>query len=200
MSDRRSRRGPIPADQLRAELASDPDYAAQQERADVELRRKRAVLREAEAPLVAELQDAGIDVESAWDLVNSSTPYPEALPILLKHLARQYPDRVREGIARALAVRDAEFAWEPLARLYRQETAGSDAKDGLAVALAAASDDAVIDDLISLARDSAHGESRLLLLRALKRSRSPLARAALEEFTEDPALAEEARRLLGRGR
>lgn len=95
--------------------------------------------------------------------VNTSTPYPAALPILLEHLERPYPDRVREGIARALAVHDAKFGWGTLVRLYRQEAPGTDAKDGLAVALAAASDDEVVDEVISLARDSAHGESRLLL-------------------------------------
>lgn len=142
----------------------------------------------------------GFEVDSAWDLVNTSTPYPAALPILLEHVERPYPDRVREGIARALAVRDARVGWGTLVRLYRQEEAGTDAKDGLAVALAAASDDEVVDDVISLVGDSTHGEGRLLLLRGLKRSRAPQARAALEEFAEDPVLGEEARRLLSGGR
>ncbi len=125
-----------------------------------------------------------------------ATPYPAALPILLEHLGRPYPDRVREGIARALAVRDARFGWEALVRLYRDEPAGSDAKDGLAVALAAVSDDGVVDEVISLARDSAHGESRILLLRGLKRSQAPQARAALGDFSRDPVLGREARALL----
>lgn len=80
--------------------------------------------------------------------------------------------------------------------LYRDEPAGSDAKDGLAAALAAVSDDDVIDELITLAGDSAHGESRILLLRGLKRSRAPQARASLEEFSEDPVLGQEVRALL----
>jgi hypothetical protein len=67
------------------------------------------------------------------------------------------------------------------------------------VAIAAAATDEVIGDVIVLARDSAHGESRLLLLRALARSRDPRARAALEEFAEDPELSKEAGRLLGAG-
>jgi hypothetical protein len=105
-------------------------------------------------------------------LVNTSTPYPDALPILLEHLQCPYPDRAREGVARALAVRDAKFACARLVELYCPEPADTNAKDGLAVALAAASDDEVIDELISLARDSAHGASRSLLLRGLKRSRT----------------------------
>ena len=179
-----------------AELQADPEYVARQQQRDAELQRKAAAWREAEAPLVEELRAAGFEVESAWDLVNTSTPYPAALPILLEHLGRPYPDRVREGIARSLAVRDAKFGWETLTRLYRDEPAGSDAKDGLAAALAAVSDDDVLDELVSLAGDSVHGESRILLLRGLKRSRAPQARAALEEFSGDPVLGQEARALL----
>jgi hypothetical protein len=171
-----------------------------QRRQDEELERKKAEWRQAETPLIEQLREAGFEVDSAWDLVNTSTPYPEALPILLEHLERAYPDRVREGIARALAVPDARFGWETLTRLYRQEKVGTDAKDGLAVAIAATADDEALDEVISLARDAAHGESRLLLLRALARSNTLRAREALSEFAESPGLTKEARRLLGGGR
>lgn len=176
------------------------DMAEAQRQRDEELRAKAAEWRRAERPLAEELRASGFAVESAWDLVNTSTPYSAALPILLEHLERPYPDRVREGIARALAVRDAKFGWETLVRLYRDEPVGSDAKDGLAVALAAVSDNEVVDELVALARNPAHGETRILLLRGLKRSRAPQARAALEEFSGDPVLGQEARALLsGRG-
>lgn len=196
MSRRRSDRGSISAEDLLAELEADQDYQDEIKRQDEELARKAAEWRRAEAPLAEELRAAGFAVESAWDLVNTSTPYPAALPILLEHLGRPYPERVREGIARALAVRDARFGWDTLVQLYREEPAGSNAKDGLAVALAAVSHDDVVDELVSLARDPAHGESRILLLRRLKRSRAPQARAALEGFVEDPVLGQEARALL----
>jgi hypothetical protein len=199
VSKRPSGRAKTAAERM-AELQDDPEYVAERGRRDEELERKAAEWRRAEAPLVEELRSAGFDVDSAWDLVNTSTPYPEALPILLDHLERPYPDRVREGIARALAVRDARFGWKRLVRLYRDQAAGTDAKDGLAVALAAAADDDVVDELIALARDGTHAQSRLLLLRGLSRSKSALARAALEDFAGDRMLGEEARALLrGRG-
>lgn len=186
-------RGSKTAAELMAELQADPVYVAEQQRREEELQAKASAWRQAEAPLVEELRAAGVEVDSAWDLVNTSTPYPNALPILLEHLGRPYPDRVREGIARALAVgRDARFGWARLLELYREEPAGADAKSGLAAALAAIVDDDVVDEVIELARDDAHGESRILLLRALKRSRSPQARLALEEFVSDPVLGQEA--------
>jgi hypothetical protein len=178
---------------LRSEGRYDELRAAQEARRR-ESDRKAAEWRKAEQPLLADLRRTGIEVQSAWDLVNTSRPYLEALPVLLEHLARPYPDRVREGIARALAVRDARFAWPALVRLYQQEPPGTDAKDGLAVALAAISDRSTLSDLIRLAADRQQGTSRVLLIRGLTRSRQPSARAALERLQDDPEVGEEARR------
>lgn len=199
MSGKRTSRGPISAEDLIAELEADPEYVAETARQDEELARKAAEWRRAEEPLAEELRAAGFAVESAWDLVNTSTPYPEALPILLEHLECPYPDRVREGIARALAVRDAQFGAPVLTRLYREERAGTDAKAGLAVAIGEAAHDDVIDEVIALARDPVHGTSRVLMLDALARSDAPRALAALEAIAEDPEVGEEARRLLSEG-
>jgi len=173
-----------------ARLEADPDWVAKRAEEESVRQQREAEYRRAEEPLVAELRGAGYAVESAWDLVNTSTPYPEALPILLSHLQRPYPGAVREGIARALAVRPARFGWDVLTRLFRQETEER-VKDGLAVAIAATADEEVIDEVIALARDRQHGSSRLLLLRALERSKSPRARAALMELGTDPELEKE---------
>lgn len=101
-------------------------------------------------------------------------------------------DHCRElGIARALAVRDTKGpGWNLLMRLYLDET-NDQVRDGIAVAIAAASDDEVIDDVIALARDRRLGMSRLFFLRALKRSREPRARTALFELRSDPDLTKE---------
>jgi hypothetical protein len=186
----------VTAEELMAELEADSRYVARRQEREKDRRAKESEWRSAEAPLVEELRNAGFKVDSAWDLVNTDAPYPKAIPILLEHLQRPYPDRVREGIARALAVRDATFGWDLLMCLYRQEPSGTDAKDGLAVAIAGAADDMRLDDVITLARDAQHGSSRLLLLRALERSRSGRARAALETLAADPELADEVRRIV----
>lgn len=193
---RKATQRPIAATDLMAELEADPDFVAHRDQRKHELELQRSQWRTAEIPLRQALQSAGIDVQSVWDLVNTATPYPEALPILLEHLDRPYPDRVREGIARALAVRDAKFGWAQLVHHYQAEPDGSDAKDGLAAAIAAVADGEVVDDVIGLAQDRQHGASRLLLLKALRRSHDPRARAALEQFLRDPQLAIEVRRLL----
>jgi hypothetical protein len=190
----RKARGPITASELLEELESDPEWVAARERQERERLAQVAVWRKAEQPLVRELQEAGCKVETAWDLVNTAQPYPDVLPVLLEHLGRPYPDRVREGIARALAVRrDARFAWPALVSLYRREPAGTDTKHGLAAALAAISDRSTLPELIELVEDRRHGASRVLLIRGLTRSRQPEARAAVARLQDDPEVGEEAR-------
>ena len=187
----------VTAAELMAKLNADPEFVAKRAREEEERQKRAAEWRRAEAPLVGELRAAGYAVESAWDLVNTTAPYPTALPILLDHLQRPYPAAVREGIARALAVRGASFGWDVLTRLYRNEGEVR-AKDGLAVAIAAAANDELIGDVIALARDKSQGPSRLLLLGALERSANPRARAALMDLGTDPELKKEIQIILRR--
>lgn len=78
----------ISAADLMAQLNADPEFVAKRARAEHERLERVAEWRRAEAPLVAELRAAGVTVESAWDLVNTRSPYPSALPILLDHVRR----------------------------------------------------------------------------------------------------------------
>jgi len=64
-------------------------------------------------------------------------------------------------------------------------------KNGLANALAATVSRTTIDELIALAKDPSHGGSRLLLLRGIRRSRTPQAKQAIDELASDPEFAEE---------
>lgn len=195
-------------DLYRMKLTSDETarLRAINERRGQENERKAATWNELERPLAEELQAAGFDVGSAWDLFNRKQPwnkqerikpYAEALPILLKHLGFNYPPAIREGIARAMAMRESRFAWHDLVRFYRDEESNR-AKDGLAVAIAAAADSSVLDELIALAKDREQGSSRLLLLSALARSTLPKARAALMELGTDPELEQEVQIILKR--
>lgn len=181
------------------ELNSNPEYVASRERDRREAEAREAEYRAAERPLVKELLEAGYNVDSAWDLVNSAGTYPDALPILLAHLDRSYPDAVREGIARAMAVPQSRFAWHHLVHLYRDEDAGR-VKDGLATAIAAVAWPDVLGELIELAKDRKHGASRLLLLSALEHSADSAARSTLMKLGTDPDLGEEIQAILKRSK
>lgn len=182
---------------LLAKLQSDPVLISKLVEEDAERQRRAEEWERAETPLVEELRTAGFDVKSVWDLVGASIPYSRALPILASHLQRPYPARVREGIARALAVPQSIVFWDILTRLYTEEER-KDAKDGLAAAIAAAADDSVTDDVMSMAANKKNGPSRLLLLSALERAKDLRVIAALMELTADPELKIEAETILRR--
>jgi HEAT repeat protein len=58
--------------------------------------------------LKSELNKVGIYINDIYDLVNTSDPYPAAIPVLLKVLREGIMDvKIKEGIIRALAVKEA---------------------------------------------------------------------------------------------
>lgn len=187
------RRKGITVEEWMRELERDPEFARRKAERERELERREAESRKEQAALLRELAAVGVKVSTVWDLVNTSASYTAALPILLDHLKRPYSDGTREGIARALAVRATRpIGWSALVEEFEKtESSNKRVKDGIAVALAGASDDAVISELIALAKDRRHGDSRLLLLLGIKRSRRPEAKDAIEELATDPALSKE---------
>lgn len=185
---------------LMAELEKDPEYQEQQRRAKEELQKKQQHHSLAEVPLVRDLNAAGADVSSIWDLVNTKKTYANLLPILLDHLDRPYPDGIREGIARAMAVPEARLFWEELVDRYLAESDSSThgIKWALHLAIAEAADATVLDTLIRLTVDRRHGRNRALFVDALARIDDPKAHAALIELARDPDLSEDITRVMKR--
>jgi hypothetical protein len=186
---------PITADELMARLDSDPEHRAWQEAEDAKVARKIAERELAETPIVSDLAAVGVHVDSVWDLVNTRKTPSAALPILIEHLNRPYAVGIKEGIARALAVREAKFAWDSLKKMYEEETTPA-LRDALSIALSEAAHEGVLDDVIALASDKRHGESRLFLLSALKRSKDPSALATIQSLAVDPDFSYEVNRYL----
>lgn len=172
------------------------------ERRRQETQRKAVEWARAEVPLVEELRNAGARVSSVWDLVNTKDRYPQLVPILFAHLDRPYPQKVREGIARALAVPESRYRWDELVNRYLAETdtTPNGMKWALHLAVAAAADVSVLDTLIKLACDRRHGRNRALFIDALARINDPRAKAALAELANDPDLTDDVRRLKKRRR
>lgn len=196
----KSKKEPVTAAELMARLEADPDFVARRDAFDEELDARATAWTKAESPLREALAAVGLQVESAWDLVNTSEPYPEALPVLVEHLGKPYPSRVREGIARALAVPDAKFAWRILVEAYtREET--SEVKEAIAAAVAATADETVFTEVVALIRAKENGASRVLLLEVLEHhSPAERARTVLQEVAADAELTCEAQAMLKRMR
>ena len=185
-----------------AEMHADPKWVAAKQERDRLLKERTAQLLKAELPVRVDLARVGISVESVWDLVNTSKPYPAALPVLLEHLSRSYPDRVREGIARALAVSDSHFAWAQLLEAFRAEKATKygGVKWALACALGAAGTDQELAEVLLMLDDTSLGINRAPLLNILGRSSDPIAHAKLEQLQNDAILGAEARRIRKKSR
>lgn len=174
-----------------------------QERAFREVR-----LKEEQRVIIEELRKVGVVADSVWSLVNDPGPYPQAIPILLRHLKLPYSDATRDGIARCLAVPEptVRAAWPMLVEEYKKAPIGKGfiapgetkqyvlgAKEGLALAVRAAVSDQTLPEFISLIKDRSNGESRVLLLKVLRkrRKKDPAIAQLLKELVEDPDLKKE---------
>lgn len=145
----------------------------------------------AEAPMVADLRAAGAQIkDSVWELVKVKEPYPQLIPVLMEHLDKPYRVNIREGIARALAVREARPYWHTLVnRFLAEPEAPNQMKWALHLAVANSADESVLEDLIRLAVDRRLGRNRALMLAAFVRIGGPLAKATIEELRSDPDMA-----------
>ena len=186
------------------DLLNDPEYLGARESAE-KIRLEEERLTRAEEPLVRELREAGTKVDSAWDLRITKRTAPRLVPILLKHLERPYPVRIREGIAHALVVSAARPWWHKLKDLFLAESGPADPELGINrvkwaihMAVAATADASVVDELAELALDRRHGHHRQFFVDALAAIDEPRARAALQGLKDDAALADAFKRLAKR--
>jgi hypothetical protein len=196
---------PIQPGSIFEELANDPKYQAMRKRKEAEHAERVEAFRKDQEPIGKELEELGLHVRfqhTPFDireelvthighLTGTSDRYPEAIPILLKHIDKDYPDRVKECVARALATPDAKYARDRIVAKYESVPAAEEKgfKDGLAVAVLALSDDGDFEEIVQLLRDRRHGSSRVLLLTYLQKSKRPEAAAVIEELSLDPDLA-----------
>jgi hypothetical protein len=202
------KRPPMTAAEHSRLLEANPEFVAQREARERERAERVARIQVEVASLLAELQATGLKIQSVGDLIAMSERYEAAIPVLLKHLQMPYSDVVRETIARSLAVPELEVrkAWPMLVDEYRKAPMGwgikapgdtkeykFGAKNGLACALSVAVTDETLPELIAIAKDRTQGESRVLLLSALKKriNKNPLAKQAIEELATDPQLEKE---------
>ena len=109
-------RGAISATELMAELdrrmRDDPDYRAEREKFETELAERTRQAREAEQPILRDLASVGVNVDLVWDLHKSPDVASTAVPVLLSHLAVDYPARVvddRIGPERRISPRPLDW-------------------------------------------------------------------------------------------
>lgn len=184
------------ATEFMAELERDKEYQGKKAAFDAELQERTSALRGAEQPVVADLRNAGVEVDSVWDLVNTAEPYPAALPVLIEHLERGgYPDRVMESLGRALAVKPAVAFWDRLKALYLVPRSPGE-EEGTAVALAGCATGAHLDDLCEFLSVEERGQSRIYFLRPILNVGGDRGREIVEALRDDPVFGQEATALM----
>jgi hypothetical protein len=120
-------------------------------------RKGRDEVRRKSAPLVRALNDAGLEVESVWDLIGREYDFDSIIPVLLDHLEKPYPRVTREGILRALDVKGTgPLITKRLIELFRLEQ-DPEIKILTGSVLANFGDPAEIDDMVKLLQDRSHG-------------------------------------------
>lgn len=186
---------PVTATELLAQLESDPEWVARRDAREREHHERAERLRQAEAPLAEDLAAVGYPVESAWDL---RKPYPDALPVLFEHLEYHYPDPIREGIARRLGVRGAEFAWDRLVELFEatDESIEPQFKQGLGAAISELARKEHLATLERLLGQPELGPCRMFFYRSLTRLKAPNRWDIIERGLRDEQLKVQAAHLL----
>jgi hypothetical protein len=187
-------------EELLQELSHNKEYLKQKKAREKKRRILEKKLKCDEKPIIKDLFRVGIHVKSVWDLVNTREPYPEALPVLLAHLTRNYHPKTLAGISRALGVPEAindKAIWDTVVDLYLKT--GTDEsikppemrglKEGLAVAISNLCTKERLDLVIDLIKDEKHGESRGLIVYGLRRFRKdPKVKELLKSLSNDPVL------------
>ena len=153
-----------------------------------------------ERPLVKELQAAGFKVHSAWDFVNTSKGYVDAIPILIRHLSKPYHPRNKEGIVRALAVREAKgIACKALLEEYLKAS-----KDDFHYrwtfgnTMERVITKEYISEVLEIVKNPDNGDSRHMFIRALGKLKAQDAKKTLEKLVkgDSEVIAKEAEKAL----
>lgn len=163
-------------------------------------------LREKESQRVAKaLQGVGVKVDSIFDLVNTRRSYKQAIPLLMELLPTIQEPWIKEGVVRALAVKEA--VGEEVARAMIREFEAIDPsappmeqglKWAIANTLSVVARDPVFEEVAALARDKRHGKAREMLAEALARMKDPRAVDVLVDLLDDDEVAGHAVVALGK--
>jgi hypothetical protein len=185
-------------------LRTDPAYAARAKTVEDERAAVSAAIRHAERPVLDDLAKVGLALKTVWDLYKFPESRDKAIPVLLRHLVLDYPDRLLQGIGQGLADKSARPWWAELKGLYLKPQRDV-VRDRLAAALAECAKREHYDDLLAFVADPTLGENRIYFLRPINsignRIKPGQGRAVIEELQRDAAFQREASAILkGRSR
>lgn len=158
-----------------------------------------------DATLVRCLRDARAPVADVWELLEAREPCPDAIPALMAALPQVADLRIKQAIARALAVAEARplaagALWNEFLAAPAWKRRELQVKWAIGYALGVVCDDSVFGAVEALLRDRSHGWARTGLVYGLThmRERRDSAVALLLDLLEDPDCAADAVTALAR--
>lgn len=150
--------------------------------------------------LIDELADLDIKINSIWDLVNSKSKYPKAIPILMKYLPLVKYVRNKEGIVRALTVPEAKGLVVPL--LVKEYLQLPIDKENLRWAIGNTIYTTITEDdvesILPIVLDKTNGTSRQMFVAALGKVKLEKAEDVLVNLLDDEEVTPHALEALGR--
>lgn len=146
-------------------------------------------MKEDEEKIREELSKVGIYVDSIYDLVNNKKPYPQAIPVLILLLKKGDISncRIREGIIRSLAVKEAkgkanavlinEYKRTPIEQQSLRWSIGNSIRVLIT--------DKDIEDVLEIVRNKENGSSRQMFVLALGKFKSEIVEDTLIQLLND---------------
>ena len=134
------------------------------------------------------LVDVGIEINDIYDLVNSSKPYPKAVPVLIDLLEKEISHNgIKEGIIRALAVKEAKGkANKVLLELVKNTSRDNSMllwTIGNTMEVIIMEED--ISDIVEIVSNPDHGLARQMFISALGKIESIYAEEVLISLLDD---------------
>lgn len=181
----------ITAGQFQEERKNDVQFQEMLRKKEAEMLLKEQILSKDDENLRKALYDVGIEVDSVWDFVNTADVYEEAIPVLIEHLSYNYMERNKEGIVRALAVKEAkgkanlalidEYNKTSPERHYYRWAIGN------TLNYIVTKED--IDKIIPIVLDKRNGDSRDMFIRALSKFKTEKVKETLMQLLKDEEVA-----------
>jgi len=184
----------ITAAELQEQLLHDEEYQKWIKEKEQIREALEAAYAEDEKPLVEDLTKAGFNITSSWDLVNTKSSYKSAIPILLEHLSKPYHLKNKEGIVRALAVKEAKGKASPLliAEYNRIPKEKMLLRWAIGNTICTTITENDVDSILPIVLDKTNGTSRQMFVSALGKVTTRKVEDVLIQLLDDDEVAAQA--------
>lgn len=181
------------ASELIKQLEKDKNYQDKLNEKTVEIQKKHDILVKESKCFSKDCSKFGYSLETAWDLIMIKDSYPDLIPLLMKYIEeKNHSAEFREGIARALAVKDSSPFFNRLLKLYYEaEKEPETVRWAFVCALSAAAiTQEQLDVIENMIYDEKLGEDRIGLLDAIKKMKLVQKKRVIEYVSKDDKLSE----------